>query len=482
MTEQTSSAPRRVALLASEPAKPGDRVDAICLWLLLALALWAPLPFGSARPWAAGLLAVGIGGLILTLGIADARRGGEPAAPLRLLRLPGALFALAIGWAIIQSLAIVPASWQHPLWPEAARLLPGQKVAGSIGIDRAGSLVAILHLLTYAGMFWLSFRLCRQPELTRRLVAGIAAIGALYAGWGLIVYGAGNRSVLWFDKWAYSGDLTSTFVNRNSFATFVGLALVTLMALLIDTILKRLDLRQDRRMILRSLGELLAGRAAWLVGSLAIVATALLLTHSRGGTAATGIGIVALLAIAFLAPSLRGPWRFSFGVLLAAGGLAAILLSGAGTADRLAETNWNLEGRHEIYDLTLEAIGNTPILGTGLGTFRWIFMTYRPEDIPNTVELAHDEYLENMLELGIPAALALFGSVLLLAVRCARGAFLRRRDAILPCLGFAASALVGVHSLVDFSLHIPAVTMAYLLILGAAVAQSTPTRGRADVI
>jgi len=36
--------------------------------------------------------------------------------------------------------------------------------------------------------------------------------------------------------------------------------------------------------------------------------------------------------------------------------------------------------------------------------------------------------------------------------------------------------LVGAHSLVDFSLQIPAVAFTYALIMGAAVGQAKPTR------
>ncbi len=446
--------------------------------MLLAIALWAPLPFGSARPWAWSLLAAALGCLVVMLALGELMAKGDEPAPLRPIMLPTLLFAIAIAWAIAQCVPWMPASWQHPLWHETPALLAGEPVSPSISLDRAASFTAIMRLLSYAAAFWVSYRCCGDASRARRLATALAGIGAAYAAWGLIVYWTGNKFVLWFEKWAYSSDLTSTFVNRNSFATYVGLALLAMVGLLLDTILRKIDLRADRRMVLRSLVELLTSRAAWLVVGIAIAATALLLTHSRGGAAATGIGIFALLLMAFLAPSLRGPWRTAFAAALIAGGLAALLVSGAGTLGRIADTTWDLEGRHEIYDLTLQAIGNTPLLGTGLGTFKWVFPAYRTESLKLVVDLAHDDYLENMLELGIPGAVLLLAAVFLLAGRCIQGVFARRRDAIMPCLGVGASALVGVHSLVDFSLQIPAVAISYLMLLGAAVAQSTPTRHR----
>jgi O-antigen ligase len=77
-----------------------------------------------------------------------------------------------------------------------------------------------------------------------------------------------------------------------------------------------------------------------------------------------------------------------------------------------------------------------------------------------------------MLELGIPVALCLFAILIWLAVVCARGIRTRNRDAIFPCLGVAATALVGMHAMVDFSLQLPAVTATYLFFLGIAIGQS----------
>jgi len=55
---------------------------------------------------------------------------------------------------------------------------------------------------------------------------------------------------------------------------------------------------------------------------------------------------------------------------------------------------------------------------------------------------------------------------------CMRGVWVRRRHWIYPALGVAATALVGIHALVDFSLQIPAVAYLYALMMGGAVAQS----------
>ena len=85
---------------------------------------------------------------------------------------------------------------------------------------------------------------------------------------------------------------------------------------------------------------------------------------------------------------------------------------------------------------------------------------------------AHNTYLENALELGVPAAAALVLAIGWIVIICVSAVLRHRRQAFLPCLGVSATVLVGLHATVDYSLQIPAVAMAYAAILGAACAQS----------
>jgi O-antigen ligase len=469
----------QIDLSARPGARLGAVVTAVCLWGLIALAAWSPLPFGSARSWAWGILAAGVGVLLILRAAGDfiAQEGSE--LPAGVIVPAALLFALAVLWAIFQCLPWAPAAWKHPIWDEAGRLLPGLALRPTISIDPESSRTAILHLVTYAAVFWLSFRSCQRAAAAQLVVVSIGIIGAVYAAWGLVVYWAGNHYVLWFAKWAYPGDLTSTFVNRNSYAAYSGLALVALFGLFLEEIVRRLASRESRRTRLRALVEgLLTFRSIAVILGVLMAATAVLMTHSRGGATGTGAGILALFATASLAPSLRGPWRKWVALALLLCAVAGIALSGGETITRVADTSWDLEGRHEIFELTLQAIANNPLIGTGLGTFKSIFPTYRTENLRLLVDLAHNDYLENMMELGIPAAVMLFAAPFILIVRCFVGALQRHRDAIIPAIAVGASVLIGLQSLVDFSMQIPAVAVSYLVLLGAGVAQAMPSHQR----
>ena len=136
--------------------------------------------------------------------------------------------------------------------------------------------------------------------------------------------------------------------------------------------------------------------------------------------------------------------------------------------------------RAETYKQTIIAVEDHAFLGAGLGGFPQIFPLYRDtSELRNKhVSRAHNTYLEIALELGLPAAICLTLSLGLLAWGCGRGVYRRSRDRHFAALGLSASVLVGLHSMVDFSLQIPAVTVAYMFLMGVAVAQSFSSRRR----
>ena len=167
-----------------------------------------------------------------------------------------------------------------------------------------------------------------------------------------------------------------------------------------------------------------------------------------------------------------------FAAVLAAGllGIAGELFSERMTrADAAIEENI----RSDVFVMVNDAIKTSPWTGIGLGTFQDVFPAYRTGDLSSRGlwDKAHNTYLENALELGIPAALALhlaIGLGLLAAAGNLRSRGDRRRLAI---LGLSATLLVGLHAMVDFSLQMPAIALLYAALLGLSAA--SPVRGPA---
>jgi O-antigen ligase len=149
-------------------------------------------------------------------------------------------------------------------------------------------------------------------------------------------------------------------------------------------------------------------------------------------------------------------------------------IGGAGLLERLGllldpeETEY----RFPAYRLMLHAIADNPWLGVGYGAFEDAFKAYRAPPLVVYFDTAHSTYLENALELGLPAAIALFVSIAWLGLIGLRGFLLRRPAGIYGWAAACASLLVGFHAAFDFSLQIPAIAVTYGAMLAIGCNQS----------
>src|SRR5260370_12024476 len=112
----------------------------------------------------------------------------------------------------------------------------------------------------------------------------------MYAVYGLSLHLSGTEMVLWVKKAAYIGDLTSTFYNRNSYATYAGLGLLCSLGLLLIAPFEDVGVatEQSRRVLCR---------CGWRAAIAICLAAALLLTHSRAGFVCAGLGLITLLVL-----------------------------------------------------------------------------------------------------------------------------------------------------------------------------------------
>jgi O-antigen ligase len=233
-----------------------------------------------------------------------------------------------------------------------------------------------------------------------------------------------------------------------------------------------------RRLRIAALIETTGQRGAVLLAGAFLLLVALLLTGSRGGVIATGLGLLVLGVLSFARGGRRATKSLEaliFGLFLITATLFAFGDVFIGT---LLERGVNDADRASVYLIALRSIFDAPILGFGYGTFADVFSMYRDRSISvqGVWEQAHNTYLEVFQGLGLVFGSLLMASVLLLVLRCCKGATTRQENATVPRVAAGAAFLVGAHAFVDFSLQIQAVTLTFMAVLGAGVAQSESSR------
>ncbi len=455
------------------PSVRSGGLSPLLIGVIVLLAL-APLPFGSVAPLWKNVLASASLSLFVLFVISRRTTLTWPPHGMTSLTWAAALFVGVCVWIWVQTWSITPDTWHHPAWLIASQAL-NTPVTGSISINPAATLTDLLSLLGVAAVFAIVLYEARTPLQARRLLAALALIAFAYALYGLIIFLSGNGWVAWAPKRHYTDALSSTLVNRNSYGVFAGLGIACATALLASALAPMVAGRMRQKERLSRTLSYLAGRGGFWLLAILLGISALLLTGSRAASAASFVGLAALLTL-YLGARRAGTATLVIGALIAVTiGALFVDLSGDLLIERIETAGKSTSVRLEIYDLLYIAIPDHFWLGAGYGAFEDAFRLYAGlfKELGPNFHAAHSIYLEAAFELGVPAAVALFASVGICVVLCARAITIRRRDRVFPALALAATLIVGLQGLIDFAVQTPSISAFYAAILGIGVAQAT---------
>lgn len=447
-------------------APPPGRVRSMTMVVVLGvLTLLSAVPVASNRPslWLTSVVVVAA----LAAAYVAFSLLRDPNRALHVMRYSRLFLMAAIvpAYGLFQSLDVI-GFLQPMLFPVRAGMQTMAPQTISFAPD--ASIMGALRLMGYLIFLALVIEVCHRRETVQMLLRILFFGICLQAAFALFALNSLDDFALWGTKTAYQGMATGTFVNRNSLATYLGFGLVLGFGL----IARRHETPKIR--LTRPAGPL--GRLEFqnvVYGSgMLVIFAALVATQSRMGMLATLCGLTTA-ASAFrssIAQDSRRPAVVG-ALLVVAIGVVVAILGQEGLLTRSLFLSVDGVERWEIYRHVILMIKTRPLTGFGLDAFFPAFETFRTETLtsPNYFDYAHNSYLALWAELGL-----IVGSIppFLLAVVAGRTwARLRSGENGAAYFSILLGVLVlgGVHSLVDFSLEIPANNFVFLAILGAVM-------------
>jgi putative inorganic carbon (hco3(-)) transporter len=464
--------------------RPPTRGDGALFVALLALLVWLPVPWGSNSAWAKSVLACSAAGL-LSMWLATAALGRirtstgrwPPVAPM----LWWAMWLLWVGMALWPMSTPLLMRLAPDLQLHADAAVHGISLRQAWAIMPTATVEAWLLSAGYACLYLLTMLTCKgEPERQRMVLITLVISGTLQALYGSLMVLSGVEWGFLQAKQHYLHVATGTFVNRNHLAGYIELSGAAALGLILSELGRRSSALGWRQR-LQGLVALLFSRKLRVRLALAIMAIALVMTHSRSGNVAF---VAALGGCGMLYVVLRHRDRAFRAFLVISSVLLVDLLVVTQwygldrLAERIEQTEIEANGRARIIEASPPVIETYWRTGSGLGSFATAFAPFNPGAANEYFVHAHNDYLQFLIETGIPGLilLAVFvGAHGLHAIRV----LALRRSRVAAAVGFSALmaiAAIAMHSFTDFNLQIPA--NAATLIVLCALAASVSARSR----
>lgn len=437
----------------TESPKAASRLNDRMAWAIAVFVALIPVPYGANRPlaWFVAIAVVALLCLVYFIGIMIVDRN-------RPSQLKNYWVIVALG-----GLAVVFASLQAA----------GFGVAPSF--SQSHTMLAVPRMLSYGLIFVLVSEVCTNRFRTEKLMRTVFYIILFHAAWALLSLSVFGDTLLLAEKTDYQGVATGTFINRNSFATFMGFGVIIGVAMMVFEMRSPAHRSPNRK----SKRKGMTADVAFVGVLVLVILAALVASASRLGLLSTLVGawftMVALLLRTDVSP-VRVFGLTSAALLLGLVGFVAV--SGQEMLNRLVFIFVDSDTRIELFKQSWDMVLSYKWMGVGLDAYQIAFEQFHRDGLSSDVvwDKPHNTYLTLWSEMGLIAGSLPMLAVLVAFVMLVRSVATRERS-YFPAAAAAGVIVQGaIHSMGDFSLEIAANTYVFVIIVALGLARRSRAR------
>jgi len=289
---------------------------------------------------------------------------------------------------------------------------------------------------------------------------------------------AGDNMIWWFA--GYGGDVRGTYINRNHFAGMMAMALMLTAAYAssVRTSFPQINDASTSNSKLENV-DFLSSDQVYSKRSLIIfcgvmIGLGLVLSASRGGIISAAFGLLLMGTLFVYRKSHRRNGLIVLLLFLFIGGYGLwVGLEHAFVRFQSDQLQTSFEGRFRYAQKTMDLFKDYKLTGVGVGNFQHAYPQYQaPKDMGLMIDYAHDDWAQLLAEAGLLGLILTVSGITVFVFKTVR-IWLERKDHKAIALGVLPLAMfitLGIHSWVDFNMHIPAnvLILVAILVVGQA--------------
>ncbi len=448
-------------------------------WLVYALLAGMPLLFGAVHPIVQGtfhavMLVLFGGWLLIHSDAISSHLNLSLFIPIALI-LYVALQAVPLPLWLIDILSPARAERMQMVEQLTGAVINGISISDrtTLGFYRALCFVALLfYYITLRQLF------DSNAKIYMAVLYILAGIGTFEAFYGLLQFAKPHIGTLWLKSFGRGAH--GTIIYKNQFASLMNMIWPVVFAMGIVPFLRRNEkIHQSKSKKAKSLFNAFAGTKLqgplfiFLAGFMVLAA---IFSLSRGGILSFLLTASLLtLLLPFSAKIRAGFLVVFFGLILSFGAI----LGWDTVMSRFASVGGSASGRMSIYLSSIQMALDHWLTGIGLDSYELLSSVYiKWLPITALVDRAHCEYLELIIELGIPMAALLFCWIFsgLCNVLYKLRAEENIRAAVIGTGAWCGLISFLAHGLIDFGWRLPANLFYAVTLLALATGSSTLKR------